>query len=157
MVYKLAILLTAASLLGWGCSSSSDRHGENNFTAEGFINSGCFQAIVKSEPADISIGLVNQRESAFFVARKKIAETAMESLVLYCVNSSLKRQGIQNDKIKNMGAAESYARTELSRYRDAGSIAAEYYLEDNSVVLVYRIREAGMKNRLDSIFIKFEQ
>ena len=44
----------------------------------------------------------------------------------------------------------------ISNYLQYGHIAFEYYNEDNSAVLVYRILKKGLKNDIEGIKLNYE-
>lgn len=156
---KSALIVLSAAILTFagGCSSGMKTSEKNDFSTEGFIADSCYQVIVRVHPDASAQGLVAQRDSAYIQAKKVLRDRAESSLLEYCVNIKLPQNNASSVETGNKDSIRTFYSTEIIRYRDKGSIAAEYYLEDNSVVIVYRIMEPGMKNRLEALYINPEK
>ena len=120
------------------CSCASTKiSSSKNYHGNGFISDDCFQIVIHEKPSDNSLGLVEQRESAYFEAKRKLYNIAGNILIDYCINNKKKKEKINLSRKEILNKIEVYSRS--------GYIASEYYKEDNSVCLVYRITKPGIK------------
>jgi len=156
---RITILTQAAVWAGVvliSCSSSPiNDESMNNFTHRGFINDDCFQTVITESPDKNSGGLVEQRESAFLKAKVGCPETAISDLTEYiCVKNIHADKPEEKQAAINPAPARKKIEATVRKYIRYGYIAEEYYREDNSVVLVYRIRKSGLRRDIDSFECK---
>ena len=96
--------------------------------------------IIEGKPAEGSKGLVAQRKSALYDAKRDMDEKIIDSLVIYNLNYNLNKLHIKEiDEIENIQEIKDLLFKKLSEFLEFGYIAYEYYNEDNSAVIVYRI------------------
>jgi hypothetical protein len=107
-----------------------------NFTDEGFISDDIFQVIIKGFPDKKAKTLVEQRETARASAAAQAENTPLSKLAAYICAG-------QTDGIFETIEA-------LQKHKKYGSIYEEYYLIDNSAVIVYRFRKNGLKKDMES-------
>ena len=118
------------------------------FQHEGFINSNIYQTLIVSQPEKDIVGHVNQRDSAYMNAKKNLSDIVAGNLAKYCINKkSTSLPG--NTKISE--ESEAKLKEKLHKYVNYGKIIFEYYNENNSVVLGYRIKKNGLKFEIDSL------
>ncbi|PKL40588.1 MAG: hypothetical protein CVV44_03010 [Spirochaetae bacterium HGW-Spirochaetae-1] len=153
IITQLAIWAAVAFI---SCSSAPiNDESMNNFTHRGFINDDCFQTVITESPDKDTGGLVEQRESAFLKAKVGCPETAINDLVEYiCAKNIHADKPGENQPAINPVPARQKIEASVRRYIQYGYIAEEYYREDYSVVLVYRIRKSGLRRDIDSIECK---
>ncbi len=118
------------------------------FQHEGFINSNIYQTLIVSQPEKDITGHVNQRDSAYINAKKNLTDIVSGNLAKYCINKKLTSLPV-NTKISE--ESEAKLKEKLQKYVEYGKIIFEYYNENNSVVLGYRIKKNGLKFEIDSI------
>ena len=109
-----------------------------NFTDEGFINDNIFQVIIKGFPDKKAKTLVAQRETAKANAAALIENTPISKLADHICAPA-----------KYAGFSET---VELfQKYKKYGYIYEEFYLIDNSITIVYRLRKNGLKKDIESV------
>ncbi|MCP4131457.1 MAG: hypothetical protein GY754_10805 [bacterium] len=136
----MLILSIGVSLCVFACCFQlKDNDQLTDFKKEGFLDDNYFQALVTASPEPGKAGFVNKRESAFFKAKESIVSIVPQRLARY-----------------SGSAAGNELNKELRDYLSYGYIAHEYYNQDNSVILVYRVRKCGLKKEIESIGGKFK-
>jgi len=133
----ILFLITAA--VSFGCSGTENIYSNDYFT-NGFLNSSCYQLIIKARPDTKTKGLVESRESAYIKAKSRVKEEAIKSLVKYIASQCRKPK-----------KHDSVLRKKLSPLLKHGIIVNEYYDENNSVNLVYRICRKGLRKEISGL------
>lgn len=111
----------------------------SDFTTSGPLGEDCFQIVVKMEPDNDAVTMHERRESAFIKAKKNIYTEAEKQIISYCMSSHKDGgTGHEPDEAAIKKLAASYA--------GSGKLEQEFYLIDDSVVLIYRIYKKGIKN-----------
>jgi len=136
-----AIIISAALFLS-GCSTSQLHEPyASDFSTSGLLGDDCFQVIIKMEPDKEAISMHERRESAFIKAKKNIYSEAEKQIISYSLLSR-KDNGTVSEAddaaIKKMAAS----------YAESGKLEQEFYLIDDSAVLIYRIYKKGIKNEI---------
>ena len=104
----------------------------DNFTDEGFISDNIFQSIVIGKPDKNTIGLVEQRTTAY-----KNAEYVLKSATSNKLAKALCKS--QSHKIKKTEAL-------VEKFLKYGYIWDTHYKQNNYVAIIYRIKKKGLKN-----------
>lgn len=112
-----------------------DRYGD--FTTTGFIREDTFQVVLTAGADRDARGLVERRESARKNAENGFADLAAGAIADYRLglcpaggrSAELKKQLIDSSRV----------------YLEHGKRVAEFYREDESFVIVYRITKSGIK------------
>jgi len=113
-----------------------------NYTSSGALTDDCFQVIITTPPDRDLKTMVEQRENAFIKAKDSIiSETEKQILLYYSLNNSISIDSISPGIIKAL-------KEKSNIYSKNGIIDQEYYLSDNSAVLVYRVFKNGIKNEI---------
>jgi hypothetical protein len=115
---------------------------------DGFINTNLYQTIITAQPDKDTTGHVDQRDSAYLNAKKVLADTVASNLVKYCIKKK-NPNSVENFKISEESVSKLKAK--LYKYVNYGKIAFEYYNENNSIVLGYRIEKNGLKYEIESL------
>jgi predicted membrane metal-binding protein len=138
---KSFILILA--LLIYSCSSNELKEPHKyNYTTSGTLTDDCFQVIVTASPDREMKAMADQRENSFIKAKDSIpAETEKQILLYYTAEKSLTIETLPDEKLKLL-------KEKAVSYSKKGIIDQEYYLIDNSAVLVYRIFKKGIKNEI---------
>lgn len=148
------IIAAASLIIVTGCSGIEKKTGDNDITTEGFLSDSVFQVIVKSNPDKNTRGLVNQRESAYMNAKSRINEAASAALLEYWARYQEKNRVLnKNPQLLNRDNAKSIISEKFKKVIDSGVIAHEYYRENASVVIVFRIEKNGLRQSIESIEI----
>ena len=112
----------------------------------GFLNDNCIQLLLKFSPAEGASGLVNSRNSAYQNYRQQLYDNALEQLSELYFNEKLK-----NEKKISSIELKKNLEEQLTPIIKKGHVAAEYYDEDHSLVVVYRIKRTDIKKIIESI------
>lgn len=113
-----------------------------DFTTIGPLTDDCFQVIITVQPEREFKTMADQRENAFIKAKNSIpSETEKQVLSYYSVSKSVGLDSIPEETVKIL-KEKAYS------YSKIGIIEQEYYLIDNSAVLIYRIYKTGIKNEI---------
>lgn len=133
-------LLLAAIIFMTGCSTIKlPEPYASDFTTSGPLGEDCFQVVVKMEPDRDAVTMHERRESAFIKARKIIYTEAERQIAEYCLASRKNSETVQESD-------ESAIKKIAASYAGSGKLEQEFYLIDDSVVLIYRIYKKGIKN-----------
>ncbi len=148
-----ALIATAAFI--WSCSPTYHNVKlANDFKTEGFLDPDTFQVVVRGVPDPAGRGLVEKRASARKNAAALFNETALRKLGNYYFMRLVESKKIRSkDEIINAPEAEAELRTKLMPYIASGGIAFEYYNEDYSAVIVYRMYKKNLADTIESINI----
>lgn len=142
------ILFTTILLLCfYSCGRNIIEH--SDIKSDGFITKDCFQTIIKSKPDKNLIGLVQNRESALKNVKKIMDDTVNTKLMEY-YSSYLK---IKNSNI-DINKYQPRVMEELKKFKKWGYLAHQYYEEDMSAVMVFRIYKKKLKEKIESINIE---
>lgn len=137
-LFYFAFLLAAAVFLS-GCSSINLAEPyASDFSTSGPLGDDCFQVVIKVEPEKDAVTMHERRESAFIKAKKNIYSEAERQIVSYYLSQN---GGVAADELANSGI-----RKKAASYADSGKLEHEFYLNDDSVVLIYRIYKKGIKD-----------
>ncbi len=129
----------------------------NDYKTEGFLDCDHFQVIIKGIPDKKKRGLVFRRESALSDTKSKMNKIITERLVDYNLNYQIKKQKITDTKnILNIAEIKENLAKEFKEYIQYGHIAFEYYNENNSAVIVYRIFKYDLIEDIESIETDFK-
>lgn len=149
MKLKLLLIICLAGLFPISCKYQvKNFQNVPEFQHEGFINSNIYQAIITSQPEKDIAGHVNQRDSAYMNARKILTRSVAENLAKYCID---KKTSGRSASIYITKESESNLKEKLYKYVNYGKIIYEYYNEDNSVVLGFRIEKNGLKSEIEAL------
>jgi len=115
---------------------------KHNYTTSGALSDDCFQVIITARPEGNLKTMADQRENAFIKAKASIVpETEKQIMTYYTSNKTMAIENLQQENINML-------KKRASEYSKSGIIEQEYYLIDNSAVLVYRIFKKGIKNEI---------
>ncbi|HOP63123.1 MAG TPA: hypothetical protein PK358_10940 [Spirochaetota bacterium] len=131
----------AVIILLSGCSSIKLKEPyASDFTTSGPLGEDCFQVVVKAVPDREAITMHERRESAFIKARENIYAEAEKQIAAY-ITSVREKQGtaVKDDADDIKKTARGYA--------ESGKVEQEFYLIDNTAVLIYRIHNKGIKKK----------
>ena len=131
----LAALILAQFLC---CILSTPEKEVINFTDEGFINDNIFQVLLKGFPDKKAKTMVAQRETARANAAVLIENTPISKLADHVCAAA-----------KYTGFPETIEL--FKKYKNYGYIYEEFYLIDNSITIVYRLRKNGLKKDIESV------
>lgn len=137
------IFLILLSLLIYSCRSNELREPQKyDYTTSGALTDDCFQVIITMTPDREFKTMADQRENAFIKAKDRIpAETEKQIKEFYAAGNSINIADMPQDKVNLL-------KEKSETYSKQGIIDQEYYLIDNSAVLVYRIFKNGIKSEI---------
>jgi hypothetical protein len=147
-------------LLAWlliACSVTEHRDSrlERDIKTEGFLDADHFQVIVRGVPDPGARGLVERRESARKNAAALLPGTALARLVNYYIAHRIESGEIgSRDEAINLSEAEAELGKKLGPYVARGHIAFEYYNEDHSAVLVFRVQGRNLAGKIEGLGVK---
>ncbi len=129
----------------------------NDYKTEGFLDRDHFQVVITGSPDKESRGLVAKREAAFRNAKSRLEDGVIDRLVSYSVDNQVKKSGIKDVKdILNMDEVKRELVAGMREYLRYGRVAFEYYNEDCSAVLVYRIFKDDLVDDIESVKSDFK-
>lgn len=137
--FHSAIILAAVIFLSGCATTQLPEPYASDFSTSGPLGEDCFQVIIKIEPDKDAVSMLERRESAFIKAKKNIFSEAEKQIISYSLLSRKENGAVSEadeEGIKKMAAA----------YAESGKLEHEFYLIDDSVVLIYRIYKKGIKN-----------
>ncbi|HOP30780.1 MAG TPA: hypothetical protein P5120_10280 [Spirochaetota bacterium] len=138
MRFLFSVLISAAVLLVSGCGSTQLAEPyASDFSTSGPLGEDCFQVLIKMEPDTDSSSMYEKRQSAYIKARKNLYSEAEKQITAYCMS-------FRQEKISE--SEEAAIKKTAASYAESGKLEEEFYLIDDSVVLVYRIYKKGIKN-----------
>lgn len=149
----MAILIMQTFL---SCSITQKMDSPEDFHSTGFIKNGVFQVIVTASPEHDALSLVEKRESSFFSAQGKIVSEIERAMADYIIDREIAKNDSVSPDLINREKTGSSIGIDGKRYQKKGYIAAEYYKEDGSAIIAYRIKDSGLKRRLNSTGVKLE-
>lgn len=127
----------------------------NDFITEGFIDEHHYQSIIKGIPNSKIKGLVERREDACNTAKSKINETVVQRLSDYYIINQIQKKRLKDKKeILNLPEVETELRENICKLLKYGYKAFEYYNDDCSCVIVYRLYKNNLMDYIDSMNIK---
>lgn len=114
----------------------------SDYKTSGALTDDYFQVIITFPPDKEFKTMADQRENSFIRAKNNIiSETEKQILEYYCTLKNIKSSEIDPAKLILM-------KETFRDYAKYGNIDQEYYLADNSTVLVYRIYKKGIKQKI---------
>lgn len=129
----------------------------NDYKTEGFLDRDHFQVIVTGTPNKESRGLVFRREAALRNAKSRLEDVVIDKLVSYSVDNQVKNLSLKMaDDILNMEEMKKSLGEKMRQYLKYGNIAFEYYNEDCTAVLVYRIFKDELVEDVESVKSNFQ-
>lgn len=139
----LPLLFITLCLSVYACRSNELKENlKNDFTTSGALGEDCFQVIITSTPDNELKTMAEQRENAFIKAKNSITEeTEKQILAYYKAVKSAESDTLPEEKINIL-------KQKSAVYSKKGIIDQEYYLIDNSAVLIYRIFDNGIKSEI---------
>jgi hypothetical protein len=134
-----AIIITAALFLS-GCGTIQlPEPYASDFSTSGTLGEDCFQVVIKMEPDKDAASMYERRQSAYIKARKDVYTEAEKQIISYCLSARTETGTLSE-------ADESGIKKIAADYAESGKLEQEFYLIDDSVVLIYRIHKKGIKN-----------
>jgi hypothetical protein len=147
-----AIVISAlAAIAACATLAPPDINLAKDFTTTGFLDETTMQVIVTVEPDKSVKGLVARRDSALKNAEKRLAELVTGGIADFRISRCVQEMkgtpppGQQGSILKK--TIMDASRPLLQQ----GKRVAEYYREDESLVIVYRITKSGIKNDIDGL------
>lgn len=139
---NIILLLVIVSMLN-SCSSGQLKEPmRSDYTTSGILADDYFQAIITYPPDKEFKTMAGQRENSFIKAKNNlIAETEKQILLYYISQKKININDIQTETMSRL-------KEKFMEYAKDGNIDQEYYLPDNSTVLVYRIHKTGIKQKI---------
>ncbi len=138
--YSALILAAALSLFAAGCGTTQlPEPYASDFATSGPLGEDCFQVVIKMEPDKDAASMYEKRQSAYIKARKEIYGEAEKQIISYCL-SARKEAGTVSE------SDEAGIKKRAAAYAESGKLEQEFYLIDDSVILIYRIYKKGIKN-----------
>ncbi len=123
----------------------------DDFRTEGFLDPDHFQVIVKGVPAPGTRGLVARRESALKDAESKIPQAVADAIGAYRLDHLMGRlDPADRPRVTNLEQARAEIWKDAAGYVKYGRRAFEYYNEDHSAVIVFRVYRSDLRARLES-------
>lgn len=140
---KLTIFFIILTCAIYSCRSNELKGNlRYDFTTSGALGEDCFQVIISASPDAELRTMAEQRENAFIKAKNSItAETEKQLLIYYSSSKSLRPDDIPEETVNSL-------KKKSGLYSKKGIIEQEYYQMDNTVILVYRIFNNGIKNEI---------
>lgn len=149
--YKKAVPVICALLSACTIKYYDTERLINDYKTEGFLDQDHYQVIVRGIPDPEVRGLVFRRRSALNDAKSRLEKTVTDSLVNYSLNFHIKESGIKEEDIINLPDVKTGLADGLKEYLSCGYNAFEYYNEDNSCILVYRIFKEDLADSIESV------
>ncbi len=139
----LILIIFPVCLLFCSCSSNGLKGNlKHDFKTSGALGDDCFQVIIPAMPDYELKTMAEQRESAFIKAKNSIvSETERQILAYYSTVKSIDTNTLPQEK-------SILLKKKSASYSKKGIIEQEYYLIDNSAVLVYRILDNDIINEI---------
>ncbi len=141
-MYRILLsLLITALLLTLSCSSYELHEPQKyDYSTSGVLTDDCFQVIITMPPDKELRTMSEQRENAYIKAKNSISqETARQIMNYYTAN-------IPGGKVSDDMVPVLEKKFEV--YSRHGVIDQEFYLIDNSAVLIFRIYKTGIKKEI---------
>ncbi|MDY6935622.1 MAG: hypothetical protein SVZ03_15545 [Spirochaetota bacterium] len=127
-----------------------------DYKTDGFLDYDHYQVIINGFPNEKDVGLVERRESALANAKSQMHNVIITKLTNFILKYQFQQLKINSTKhVLNIGEVKDILYVKLLKYLDFGYIAFEYYDEDNSVVIVYRIFKDNLYKEIKSIKVQF--
>lgn len=143
---KKLILITSLALILSSCLSHELKEPyKSDFSTSGTLTDDCFQVIITTAPDKNLKIMSEQRANSLKKARNNIKdETERQITSFYTTSKSLTSDGLPDDKM-------IIIKTKSDKYTESGKVEYEYFLIDNSAVLIFRIFKKGIKNEILNI------
>ena len=140
IVFSIALITAIA-----GCRSYELAEPyKSDFTTSGPLGEDCFQAVIKMQPDKDTETMHSRRESAFIKAKKNLLAEAGQQIYNYYASC----KGSQDAGLAE--ATRDKLADKFTRIAEDGIIEEEFYLNDDSIVLIYRIYKKGIKSGIIS-------
>lgn len=141
MKFFYSALLLASFIIFSGCGTMQlPEPYASDFSTSGPLGDDCFQVVVKMVPDKDALTMHERRESAFIKAKKNIHSEAEKQIISYILASHNNGTALTSE--------DSTIKKMASSYAGSGKLEQEFYLIDDSVVLIYRIYKKGIKNKI---------
>ncbi len=140
LIFFIIFLFTAC-----GTIPKLNQENRNNYITTGFLDQHHYQITLKILPDKKAKGLVNQRESAILKARVTYKKKILTILTAYILDKNS-----DSIIIKSNLKIPANIQSGLKRLLNNGKIIEEYYEDDNSAVIVFRIKKYKLQEILDS-------
>ena len=106
---------------------------KSNFTTSGALTDDCFQVIITTPPDKNLKIMADQRENSLMKAKNIIKDETEKQIISYYLSSkSINNDNLTEDK-------SNIIKIKALKYVEYGKIEHEYFLIDNSVVIIFRI------------------
>jgi len=117
----------------------------------GFISGNCLEIKISHLPDKKGGSLIQQRESAYFMAKQTFSQIAMKKILDIIYKNNFNRKLIENqfNKKKLIGIKK-----EIKNLIRRGKIIDEFYDENNQVTLIFRICKFNLRQYLLNIKLK---
>ena len=140
IIFAVALITAAA-----GCRSYELAEPyKSDFTTSGPLGEDCFQAVIKMQPDKGTETMHSRRESAFIKAKKNILAEAGQQIYNYYASCKAGQDAGMAE------ATRGKLTDKFSQLAEEGIIEQEFYLNDDSIVLIYRIYKKGIKSGIIS-------
>jgi len=137
----ILFLITVFMLVSCGSGELKEPM-RSDYKTSGALSDDYFQVIITFPPEKEYKTMADQRENSFIKAKNNIvSETEKQVLAYYLSQKNIKTSDIANDRLELL-------KETFRNYAKYGNIDQEYYLPDNSTVLVYRIYKKGIKQKI---------
>ena len=141
MKFFYSALLLASFIIFSGCGTMQlPEPYASDFSTSGPLGDDCFQVVVKMVPDKDALTMHERRESAFIKAKKNIHSEVEKQIISYILASHNNGTALTSE--------DSTIKKMASSYAGSGKLEQEFYLIDDSVVLIYRIYKKGIKNEI---------
>ncbi len=134
------ISITAVLLLVLSCSSYELKEPyKSDYKTIGPLGNNCFQIIIDALPDQGLKTMASRRESAYINARSAVRAETGAQIYRYYIREKNKQPRSEQKSI--------LIKT-FEDYTGKGRIVEEFYREDDSAVLIYRIFVSNVKNQI---------
>lgn len=138
----IILLLITAAILNSCISGELKEPMRSDYTTSGILSDDYFQAIINIPPDKEFKTMADQRENSFIKAKNNlIPETEKQIMAYYISQKNININEIRQENMERLKAV-------FHEYAKDGNIDQEYYLPDNSTVLVYRIHKTAIKQKI---------
>lgn len=115
---------------------------KNDFTTRGPLTTDVFQIIIEKNPDNGLKTQSEKRESSYINARKSIIQESVKQLFSYYYEQK------KTDEASTPSEKVSLLKKKFTSLAEYAVIEQEYYLQDNSVILVLRIYKDDIANKI---------
>ena len=146
-------LAITALLAGAACATLAppDINQAKDFTTTGFLDESTLQVIITAEADKSARGLVARRDSARNNAEKRFDELVTGGIADLRISLCMKDVKTSSTTAQQAPALKKSIMDASRQFLQQGKRVAEYYRDDESMVIVYRISRSGIKGDFNSI------